>query len=102
MNEPLPVDKLVAEGVPAPIIQVVEKMAAKQQQDRYQTAEVVGVLTRALAALNLSLPRGYRGGPSSFPPVVPISGGGSLGPVSIVDPARAICRSLRMGKPSCR
>jgi serine/threonine protein kinase len=88
MNEPLPVDKMVAEGVPAPIIQVVEKMAAKQQQDRYQTAEeVVGVLTRALAASNLSLPRGYRGGPSSFPPVVPISGGGSSGPVSIVDPA---------------
>src|SRR5947207_4306004 len=83
MNEPLPIDKLAAEGVPAPIIQVVQKMAAKQQQDRYQTAEeVVGVLTRALAASNLSLPRGYRGGPSPFPPVVPISEGGSSGPVS--------------------
>jgi serine/threonine protein kinase len=80
MNEPLPVDKLAAEGVPAPIIQVAQKMAAKQQQDRYQTAEeVVGVLTGALAASNLSLPRGYRGGPSSFPSIP--TGGGSSGQV---------------------
>ncbi len=81
MNEPLPVDKLAVEGVPTPIIQVVQKMAAKQQQDRYQTAEeVVAVLTGALAASNLSLPRGYRGGLSSFPSVIS-TGGGSSGQV---------------------
>src|SRR5215469_1916666 len=83
MNEPLPVDKLAAEGVPAPIIQVVQKMTAKLQQDRYQTAEeVVAVLTRALAASNLSLPRGYRGGPSSLAPVISLSGSASSSQVS--------------------
>jgi serine/threonine protein kinase len=86
MNDPLPVDKLKAEGIPAPIIQVVEKMAAKQQQDRYQTAEeVVGVLTRALAASNLSLTRGYRGGLASFPPVSPMSGSSVSGSLSSND-----------------
>ncbi|HEY4037062.1 MAG TPA: protein kinase [Ktedonobacteraceae bacterium] len=88
MNDPLPVDKLKAEGIPAPIIQVVEKMVAKQQQDRYQTAEeVVGVLTRALAASNLSLPRGYRGGLASFTPVSPVSGSSASGPLSSNDNA---------------
>lgn len=83
MNEPLPVDKLATEGVPAPIIQVVQQMTAKQQQDRYQTAEeVVGVLTRALAASNLSLPRGYRGGPSLLAPVIALSGSASSSQVS--------------------
>lgn len=86
INDPLPVDRLKAEGVPAPIIQVVEKMAAKQQQDRYQTAEeVIGVLTRALTASNLSLPRGYRGGLAPFPLVNPVSGGGVSGSVSSHD-----------------
>src|SRR2546421_2835510 len=87
MNEPLPVDKLAAEGVPTPIIQVVQKMAAKQQQDRYQTAEEgVAVLTGALAASNLSLPRGYRGGVASFPSVIS-TGGGSSGQVANSDHA---------------
>jgi eukaryotic-like serine/threonine-protein kinase len=90
INEPLPVDKLKAEGVPPPIIQVIEKMAAKQQQDRYQTAEeVVGMLTRALAAANLSLPRGYRGGLSSFPPISPVSGGAS-GQLAHSDPSASL------------
>ena len=46
------------------------------------------VLTGALAAANLSLPRGYRGGLSSLPSVTPVEGG-SLGRVQLVnsDPA---------------
>lgn len=95
MNEPLPIDRLKTEGIPAPIIQVVEKMAAKQQQDRYQTAEeVVGVLTRALAVSNLSLPRGYRGGLSSFPPVSPVLAGGSSGHLLSSDNASNLPLSL--------
>jgi hypothetical protein len=47
-------------------------MTAKQPHDRYQSADVlVDALTSALAASNLSLPRGYRGGISSFMPVLP-------------------------------
>ncbi len=69
MNEPLPVDKLVAEAIPSPIIQVVQKMTAKQPHDRYQSTSVlVDALAGALAASNLSLPRGYRGGISGFMP----------------------------------
>jgi serine/threonine protein kinase len=71
MNEPLPVDKLTAEGVPPPIIQVVQKMTAKQPHERYQSVEtLIDALTSALAAANLSL--GRRG----FPPI-------SLAPVDV-------------------
>src|SRR5437762_5437919 len=62
MNDPLPVDKLRAEGVPGPIIQVVEKMTAKQPHERFQSCDVlVDALINALASSNLALPRGYRG-----------------------------------------
>jgi serine/threonine protein kinase len=67
LNDPLPVDKLIEAGVPNPLIQVVQKMTAKQPYERYQSAdEVVDALTTALAASNLSLPRQWRGGIPSF------------------------------------
>jgi serine/threonine protein kinase len=73
MNDPLPVDKLVAEGIPGPIIQVVQKMTSKQPYERFQSVEsVVDALTTALVAANLALPRGYRG--SMFMPGVTPSG----------------------------
>lgn len=69
MNHPLPVDHLVAAAVPAPIIQVVQKMTAKDPDERYQSTDVlVDALTRVLTESNLSLPRGYRGGISSYLP----------------------------------
>lgn len=64
LNEPLPVEHLNAEGVPSPVIQVVQKMTAKQAGDRYQSADsLIEALTSALAASNLSLPRIYRVSP---------------------------------------
>ena len=58
MNEPLPIDMLTVEGVPQPIIQVVQKMTAKQPHERYQSAEaLIDALTSALAASNLALGR---------------------------------------------
>ena len=75
MNDPLPVDKLVAEGVPGPVIQVVQKMTAKQPHERYQSADLlIDALTSALSASNLSLPRGYRGGMSAYMPASNLSG----------------------------
>ncbi|GCF09482.1 FHA domain-containing serine/threonine-protein kinase [Dictyobacter arantiisoli] len=69
INEPLPVERLVSEGVPAPVIQVVQKMTAKHADDRYQAADmVIDALTSALAASNLSLPRLYRVSPVSNQP----------------------------------
>src|SRR5262249_34454461 len=60
MNEPLPIDKLVTEGIPAPIMQVVQKMTAKQPHERFQSTDtVIDALTTALVAANLALPRGY-------------------------------------------
>jgi len=83
MNEPLPVEKLSAEGVPPPIIQVVQKMTAKQAHERYQSVEaLVEALTSALAASNLAL--GRRG----FPPIslaAPM-GGPFSGPLSQPEP----------------
>ncbi|GLV56256.1 hypothetical protein KDH_30980 [Dictyobacter sp. S3.2.2.5] len=74
LNEPLPVERMAAEGVPAPVIQVVQKMTAKQAADRYQAAEdLIEALTGALAASHLSLPRLYR----VVPPIPPPMGGGS-------------------------
>jgi serine/threonine protein kinase len=75
LNEPLPVDHLNSEGVPMPVIQVVQKMTAKQAGDRYQSADVlIEALTSALAASNLSLPRLYR-----VPPMVGNQGGYNAG-----------------------
>jgi eukaryotic-like serine/threonine-protein kinase len=69
LNDPLPVDRLVAENVPGPVIQVVQKMTAKKSDERYQSADLlIDALTSALAASNLSLPRGYRGGMSAYMP----------------------------------
>ncbi len=66
MNDPLPVDRLIAENVPQPIIQVVQKMTAKAPPDRYQSAEeLITALTGALTASNLILPRWSR----AMPPV---------------------------------
>jgi hypothetical protein len=53
---------LRAMNVPAPIEQVVLKMAAKAPAQRYQSARVlIDVLTEALSASQLSLP-GWRSG----------------------------------------
>ncbi|HLZ62430.1 MAG TPA: protein kinase [Ktedonosporobacter sp.] len=77
MNDPLPVDRLTAENVPVPIIQVVQKMTAKQPHERYQSADVlIDALTSALAASNLSIQRGWRGGiqppaAPNLPPSIP-------------------------------
>ncbi len=63
MNEPLPIDRLTAEGVPAPIMAVVQKMTAKQPADRYQSAEAfIDAIIGALAASKLSLQRHHRSG----------------------------------------
>jgi serine/threonine protein kinase len=62
LNEPLPVAYLQAMNVPAPIEQVVLKMAAKAPAQRYQSARVlIDALTEALSASHLSLP-GWRSG----------------------------------------
>jgi len=78
LQDPLPVEKLQTEGVPAPIIQVILKMAAKQSHERYQSIELfVDALTGALAASNLSLSRSWRGlspGTPSFEGKGPSSG----------------------------
>lgn len=62
LQEQIPVEKLYAENVPAPIIQVLLKMTAKQPQERYQSArEVIEALTTSLASSNLAMPRTWRG-----------------------------------------
>jgi serine/threonine protein kinase len=67
IQEPLPVEMLTAEGIPAPIIQVVKKMAAKQPYERYQSMEdLIDALTSAIAVSNISLPRSGRLGMASF------------------------------------
>ncbi len=74
MNEPLPVEHMTAVGVPAPIIQVVQKMTAKQAGNRYQAADVlIDALTSALATSNLSIPRAYRVRPSEAIPIVDVA-----------------------------
>lgn len=80
MNDPLPLDRLNAEGVPGPIIQVIQKMTAKQAHERYQSAAaMVEGLTSALAACNLMLPRSWRGGMiPQFPPDVRSGSSGQL------------------------
>ena len=67
VHDPLPIDRLIAENVPQPVIQVVQKMTMKQAIDRYQSAEaVIDALTNALLASDLVLPRGVRSGYLSF------------------------------------
>jgi serine/threonine protein kinase len=96
LNEPLPVEKMTAENVPIPLIQVVQKMTAKQPHERYQSADaLIDALINALAASNLQLPRGFRAGapispPGSspnnvIPPVLPgvVSGQANPQPVTI-------------------
>ena len=61
LQDPLPVERLAAENVPPPIIQVVMQMTAKQQQDRYQSMTVlIDALTNALSVSNLPLSRSGR------------------------------------------
>ncbi len=78
INDPLPVEKLTAEGVPNPIVQVVLQMTAKQPYERYQSADaLVDALTSALAASNLSMPRPYRMPPLASAPPIEIKNGPS-------------------------
>lgn len=113
LNEPLPVELLAAEGVPAPIIQVVQKMAAKQAVDRYQSADsLIEALTSALTASNLSMPRMYRVPPlggygnSASQPVGPagqapsgsgVGHGGTLGAAQPGTPQGATVTCFRCG-----
>jgi serine/threonine protein kinase len=58
LHDPLPYERMIAEGVPNPVVQVVLQMTAKQAQDRYQSAQdVIEALSRALEVSNLVLPR---------------------------------------------
>ncbi len=64
MHDPLPYERMIAEGVPNPIVQVVLQMTAKQPGARYQSAQdVVEALSQALEASNLVLPRARFGVP---------------------------------------
>ena len=75
LNEPLPLEMLRMAGTPAPIEQVVAKMAAKAPQDRYQTTdELITALTSALAASQLSMPSRWRPGMSSSMPQLEAQG----------------------------
>ncbi len=58
IHDSLPADRLLAEGVPDPVVQVVLQMTAKDAHERYQSAEaVIDALTQALEASHLSMPR---------------------------------------------
>jgi serine/threonine protein kinase len=58
LNDPLPLEKLRAKGVPQPIEQVLLRMTAKTPGERYQTTDaLIDALTRALTAAQLTLPR---------------------------------------------
>jgi serine/threonine protein kinase len=75
LNDPLPVEMLRTAAVPAPIEQVVAKMAAKAPQDRYQTTdELISALTGALATSHLSMPPRWRPGMSSAIPQIDSQG----------------------------
>ncbi len=75
LNDPLPVEMLRTAAVPAPIEQVVVKMAAKAPQDRYQTTdELISALTGALATSHLSMPSRWRPGMSSAIPQIDSQG----------------------------
>jgi hypothetical protein len=79
MQDPLPVDKLVAEGVPNPIIQVISQMTAKLQQERFQSmTTLIDALTNALAVSNLPMSRSGRLSmmpPAGAPVVIDPKGG---------------------------
>ncbi len=58
IHDPIPTERLVAEGVPAPIMQVVLQMTAKNAHERYQSADaVIDAVTQALDASHLAMPR---------------------------------------------
>lgn len=73
VSEPLPVDLLVAEKVPAPIVQVVQQMTTKSPAERYQSADAaIDALGTALASSRLMAPRSWRGAalpPAAQPPL---------------------------------
>ncbi len=76
IHEPIPVERLLAESVPNPIVQVVLQMTAKNAHERYQSAEaVIDALTQALDASHLSMPRMRismaPSGPFAEPRVIP-------------------------------
>jgi serine/threonine protein kinase len=75
LNDPLPVERLVAEGVPQPIIQVVQKMTAKFPHERYQAADaLIDALTASLAASDLPMVRWRAGAPPPYASVAGASG----------------------------
>jgi serine/threonine protein kinase len=64
LHDPLPVDRLTAEGVPTPIMQVISQMTAKQPHERFQSAQAL------IEALTSALPHPIRG-IQSLPPSQP-------------------------------
>lgn len=87
LHEPLPYPRMVAEGVPQPIVQVVLQMTAKQPNERYQSAQdVIEALSQALDASNLVLPRSRFGVPlaGSF---IDVRGAAPI-PANVSPPAR--------------
>jgi eukaryotic-like serine/threonine-protein kinase len=80
LNDPLPVERLVAENVPQPVIQAVQKMTAKFPHERYQAADaLIDALTSALAASDLAMVRWRGGVPPSYANVA--GGSGAMAPV---------------------
>lgn len=97
LNDPLPIDRMVAENVPQPIVQVVQKMTAKLPHERYQAADaLIDALTGALAASDLAMLR-WRGGVPPYVSIVGASGamqqlynnGVASGPLQQSNPALA-------------
>jgi eukaryotic-like serine/threonine-protein kinase len=77
LNDPLPLEWMRMNGVPAPIEAVVSKMTAKAPEDRYQTTdELIMALTAALTASQLSMPARWRPGTSSTMPKLESQQGG--------------------------
>ncbi|MBV9689731.1 MAG: protein kinase [Ktedonobacteraceae bacterium] len=95
LNEPLPVERLKAEGVPDAVIKVILQMAAKQPKDRYQSTEaLIDALTHASTASNLSIARQWHAGASAITPRADLKGGAAKeqftvydGQASVVQPA---------------
>ncbi|GAC1393073.1 MAG: hypothetical protein NVS4B11_23970 [Ktedonobacteraceae bacterium] len=77
LHDPIPAERMIAEGVPNPIVQVVLQMTAKDAHERYQSADaVIDALTQALEASNLAMPRMRFGfapsGPFAEPKSIPL------------------------------
>ena len=95
LNEPLPVERLQAEGVPDAVIKVVLQMAAKQPKDRYQSTEVlIDALTHASTASNLSIPRQWHAGASAITPRPDLKGGAEKEQSTVYDSQASVVQPV--------